>query len=523
MRLGCYSRIGRLTLTALSFLISQTLHAEAVTANGFSTILQKLIEAREAQYIATNAGKVLATGAEAGSMGLAIAASTEIIKNNPDVIDSYRLCSSGVGVNNFCSAQSIYAALQGVAQGKYSGVVQGGLSSFANSISSAGKTTVGLLALSAGVIKIADLAYKGAKGAVSFISDYSKVGGEYVLQLPDGSTVHTDTAPTIYKPAVVIYDPSFVDDTGKTSIESPILDERGCSGKFIPAYTESIKYDQQGNPIKDKLLIEVYNTFQIGSSIYRRKNFCLYVQRGDYWKPVVDKVLYDALDNGNLRDCAFHSGFNDKPFICNPVTGISEPFKPTVINSPVIIDSIGKPEEPLPAPVLTNIINNIAGHAVTGDNYKGIPLDKPFTPAEIVSAANAAGIPLTKDLLYQPVISPSKWTQTKPDIVNPGLPGTGTGDVTIDLGENPNTSAPSLEEPPTGQEILKPITDLMPDIKNLNIVAKDVQCPKWEFELWEKKYSFDSHCTLLEKIRPVLKAVFLLIWGLVSLRIILSA
>jgi len=519
MRMGSYSRIGCLTLIVLPLSFFHFAHAEVVTANGFGAILKKLVETRETQYI----GKAFATGAEAGSMGLAIATSTEIIKNNPDVIDSYRLCSSGVGIQNFCSAQSVYAALQGVVEGKYSGSVKGGLSSFANSISSAGKTSLGLIALSSGVITISDLAYKGAKGAVSFISDYVKVGDDYVLQLPDGSTVHTDSAPTPYKPVVVIYDPSFVDDSGKTSVESPILNERGCSGEFIPAYTESTKYDEQGNTIKEKKFIEIYNTFQIGSGIYRRKNFCLYVHKGDYWQPVIDKVLYDALDNGKLRECAFHSGFNEKPFTCNPVPGVSEPFKPTVINKPVIVDSIGIPKDPLPAPVLANIVNNIAGLAVTGDGYKGIPLEKPFTPAEIVSAANAAGVPLTKEILYQPVTAPSTWTPSKPDIVNPDVPGTGTGSVALDLGENPNTPVPSLESPPTGEEILKPITELMPDIKNLNITAKDVQCPKWEFELWGNKYSFDSHCTLLEKIRPVLKAVFMLIWGLVSLRIILSA
>lgn len=176
----------------------------------------------------------------------------------------------------------------------------------------------------------------------------------------------------------------------------------------------------------------------------------------------------------------------------------------------------------VPDEQLSKFINDLLMKAATQENYKGIP----------ISATNAVTASEIKELLKGQNITYYDLTQTfynenkipqvvvLPETITP--PDTGT-DGKVDLGENPNTPSPEIEKPPTGEEILKPLTELMPDVKNLNIAAKDVQCPKWEFELWEKKYSFDSHCTLLEKIRPVLKAVFLLIWGIVSLRIILSA
>ncbi|HGT6553822.1 TPA: hypothetical protein ACM317_003334 [Escherichia coli] len=199
---------------------------------------------------------------------------------------------------------------------------------------------------------------------------------------------------------------------------------------------------------------------------------------------------------------------------------------PQVINGEVIDNIDFKPEEQLNPAALVNLINGLAGQTVVQEGYQGIPLDKPFTAAELTAAANAVGVKLDKGLLYSPVVVPQSWVNARPGAgTDTGVhPGTGTDtDTSVDLGEDPGIKAPELEKPPTGEEILKPITELMPDIKNLSISSKDVQCPVWSFDLWDNKYSIDSHCELLEKIRPLLKAVFLLIWGIISLRIILTA
>ncbi|ATI90058.1 hypothetical protein DKJ32_19965 [Salmonella enterica] len=197
---------------------------------------------------------------------------------------------------------------------------------------------------------------------------------------------------------------------------------------------------------------------------------------------------------------------------------------PHVINGEVIDNIDFQPDEQLNPAALVNLINGLAGQAVVQDGYQGIPLDKPFTAAELTAAANAVGVKLDKGLLYSPVTVPQSWVNARPDTDIHVYPGTDTDiDTSVDLGEDPGIKTPELEKPPTGEEIIKPITELMPDIKNLSISSKDVQCPVWSFELWDNKYSIDSHCELLEKIRPLLKAVFLLIWGVISLRIILTA
>lgn len=233
------------------------------------------------------------------------------------------------------------------------------------------------------------------------------------------------------------------------------------------------------------------------------------------WKNVChpERALYKTInDVQDVRDQIF---FN---------TQFDTSNLPHVINGEVIDNIDFQPDEQLNPAALVNLINGLAGQAVVQDGYQGIPLDKPFTAAELTAAANAVGVKLDKGLLYSPVTVPQSWVNARPDTDIHVYPGADTDiDTSVDLGEDPGIKTPELEKPPTGEEILKPITELMPDIKNLSISSKDVQCPVWSFELWDNKYSIDSHCELLEKIRPLLKAVFLLIWGVISLRIILTA
>ncbi|EKP7192537.1 hypothetical protein P3986_005033, partial [Salmonella enterica] len=158
---------------------------------------------------------------------------------------------------------------------------------------------------------------------------------------------------------------------------------------------------------------------------------------------------------------------------------------PHVINGEVIENIDFQPDEQLNPAALVNLINGLAGQAVVQDGYQGIPLDKPFTAAELTAAANAVGVKLDKGLLYSPVTVPQSWVNARPDTDIHVYPGTDTDiDTSVDLGEDPGIKTPELEKPPTGEEILKPITELMPDIKNLSISSRDVQCPVWSFELW---------------------------------------
>ncbi|ASD17871.1 hypothetical protein R6U49_03360 [Pseudomonas aeruginosa] len=48
-------------------------------------------------------------------------------------------------------------------------------------------------------------------------------------------------------------------------------------------------------------------------------------------------------------------------------------------------------------------------------------------------------------------------------------------------------------------------------------------CPVQSVELFGKSVMFDSHCDLWAQIEPILKAVFLAFWALLSVRVFLSA
>ncbi|WP_318837845.1 hypothetical protein [Providencia sp. PROV007] len=93
----------------------------------------------------------------------------------------------------------------------------------------------------------------------------------------------------------------------------------------------------------------------------------------------------------------------------------------------------------------------------------------------------------------------------------------------LDLGEYPEIDEPDLEEPPTGKEILAPIENLMPFIKNIQLPSKEASCPVAEFNVFDTQYKIDSHCPLLEQNKALFQLIAGILWAFLSLRIILSA
>ncbi len=94
--------------------------------------------------------------------------------------------------------------------------------------------------------------------------------------------------------------------------------DRYCSTFSLPSYTNKNIYDEDGNVIEvEKTPIDVYNTFIYQGDNYRRQGSCLYIKTSSAWEPVISKSVYDAFDDGKLGDCAFNSGFNLTPVVCN--------------------------------------------------------------------------------------------------------------------------------------------------------------------------------------------------------------
>lgn len=194
-------------------------------------------------------------------------------------------------------------------------------------------------------------------------------------------------------------------------------------------------------------------------------------------------------------------------------------------------------KEPLPLPVVNNMMNSVLMRVASQPDYQGIPFStsSPVTVEEIQQAASDAAVPLTKGMLYQkinysPDVKPSYSAQPviteNPDAFNQAnnFPEPYARPVSqpVDM-THPGTAAPTLENPPDGKQILAPLLTLLPFIKNFSLPVRNAACPVAEFDVFEKHYVMNSHCGLLEKSRGLLALFAGIIWAFLSLRLILSA
>lgn len=106
----------------------------------------------------------------------------------------------------------------------------------------------------------------------------------------------------------------------------------------LPGYTYINPLDgtyppgTEANPNSSQPLLsddQPLNTFKFQGNQFRNRQGALYVYTGTVstgvdpvikqirYTPVSSKGMYELLWNGKLSDCAYHSGFNEDPFICN--------------------------------------------------------------------------------------------------------------------------------------------------------------------------------------------------------------
>lgn len=92
----------------------------------------------------------------------------------------------------------------------------------------------------------------------------------------------------------------------------------------------------------------------------------------------------------------------------------------------------------------------------------------------------------------------------------------------IDL-SHPNVGPPELEKPPTGYEIIKPILDLMPSLRNFAVPSHSGTCPKPSVNLFGTTYTMSTHCDLIEPMRSTMQSVAFVVYAIVAVFIILGA
>jgi hypothetical protein len=209
-------------------------------------------------------------------------------------------------------------------------------------------------------------------------------------------------------------------------------------------------------------------------------------------------------------------------------TGVALPAAITAIPA----SDLAKPVNP---DVLANVANSAWLNAAAKPGYSGLPYNTadPITPAEVSTwkDANPTVYPTVADSVapqptanspWQLPVSPTATTQS------PGVyPSTGTNPASANplqnLGPDPGVGAPTLEDTPTADQILKPILNLLPDFKSFNVPSHAAECPKPVFHIFDKDFVMDSQCTIAESNRAAIQSLMAAVWIIIGVMIVLRA
>ncbi|MRW91031.1 hypothetical protein GJ699_13630 [Duganella sp. FT80W] len=187
-------------------------------------------------------------------------------------------------------------------------------------------------------------------------------------------------------------------------------------------------------------------------------------------------------------------------------------------------DQKSKPLEPK---VVADIADAAWRDAASKPDYAGIPysISDPVIAADVTAAraANPSQAVATVGDLTQPISSTNPLSEpaTSPTL-NPGT-NPAASQPLVNLGIDPVIGSPQLEATPTGADILRPLTGLMPDLKNYKVPDHVGECPKPTFELFGKSIKMDGQCSLFEDIRGQLYNAMIVVFLLIAMFIVLSA
>jgi len=75
----------------------------------------------------------------------------------------------------------------------------------------------------------------------------------------------------------------------------------------------------------------------------------------------------------------------------------------------------------------------------------------------------------------------------------------------------------------TAQQILSPLLNLFPSLKNFVVPNHNATCPKWSVHLFDRDVPLQDHCPMLEQVLPTAYATMAAVWILIALFIVLAA
>lgn len=172
--------------------------------------------------------------------------------------------------------------------------------------------------------------------------------------------------------------------------------------------------------------------------------------------------------------------------------------------------------EPIVPSSLANVLNAMFQAAASRAGYEGVNYF-PITAADAAAALQPGEmVPLSE--LVKPIPASGTGTQPGTGTGNPTAPGT-----TVDLGPNPAIAAPTLEGIPTAAQILAPIFDLFPSLRNFTVPGHTSQCPQFVVPFFGQDIATTKHCELIEGQRSAIGAAALVGWSIAALVIVLGA
>jgi hypothetical protein len=176
---------------------------------------------------------------------------------------------------------------------------------------------------------------------------------------------------------------------------------------------------------------------------------------------------------------------------------------------------------PLSKDIMKQILTDAWKDAAAQPGSKVVPFLEPLPDVWPNPSTVPQSWPTVGDL-PSPVTSPTGSTVTDP-APNPNeIKPSGQA---VDLGGDPGTPLPTLEEPPT--DLFKPVLDVMQPWTQWQMPSHSAQCPTWSAapSISGRVFpiSITEHCNLAQQNASVIAAAALAAWAVIAAFIILSA
>ncbi|CAN5873980.1 virulence factor TspB C-terminal domain-related protein [soil metagenome] len=223
-------------------------------------------------------------------------------------------------------------------------------------------------------------------------------------------------------------------------------------------------------------------------------------------------------------------------FVSPPAVATKTGVTPQTATTDIAPADLNKPLNPA---IIAAIANRAWQQAASQPGYDGLPYPQsnPVTASEAQAwtAQNPTLAPTVQDFTAPNPVStsqPSPWalpqnptatTTTPATTPNTNTTNPASANPLQNLGPDPGTGAPTLEQIPTALQIIQPLLNLFPDLKNYNPSMSVGACPRPTLNLFGHTQTVEAHCTILENNRAAIHAAMVLAFSLLALLIVLSA